>query len=116
VTGIVTNQATNDEEEENNHHHNILQQDDDDDHNPNTFSNGWKINIILACVSCFVAMSLTGWGSIQTSVQGIGGTAANPMANTASMWIVIASQWIGLLLYVWTLVAPKLFPHRDFGN
>ncbi|KAG7338054.1 serine incorporator domain containing protein [Nitzschia inconspicua] len=77
---------------------------------PNTFSNNWKLNIALAVVTCFVSMALTGWGSIEAN-----GNVANPQVGKASMWIIIASQWVAMLLYVWTLVAPRLFPDRDFS-
>jgi len=70
----------------------------------------WKLNLVLYVISCFYAMSLTGWGSIQS-----GGNAANPSAGSVSMWMIIASQWLVMALYIWTLVAPRLFPDRDFS-
>lgn len=70
----------------------------------------WKLNLVLSVISCFYAMSLTGWGSIQS-----GGNAANPSAGSVSMWMIIASQWLVMALYLWTLVAPRLFPNRDFS-
>jgi len=102
VTGIVTNDDQL-----------ILKNEEDgrslDEVPVDKLSIGWKINLILASVSCFVAMSLTGWGTIKS-----GDTAANPQIGNINMWIVIASQWLGMLLYIWTLVAPKLLPSRDF--
>ena len=32
-----------------------------------------------------------------------------------SVWVKIASQWVTVALYCWTLVAPLLFPDRDFA-
>eukprot|EP00565_Helicotheca_tamesis_P006342 CAMPEP_0185728740 /NCGR_PEP_ID=MMETSP1171-20130828/4108_1 /TAXON_ID=374046 /ORGANISM="Helicotheca tamensis, Strain CCMP826" /LENGTH=459 /DNA_ID=CAMNT_0028397481 /DNA_START=260 /DNA_END=1636 /DNA_ORIENTATION=+ len=60
------------------------------------FSSSWKLNVILALVSCWYAMALTGWGAIET-----GGNAANPDVGKASMWMIIASQWLVLTLYLW---------------
>jgi hypothetical protein len=77
---------------------------------PNTFSNNWKLNIALALVTCWFSMALTGWGSIQAD-----GNVANPQVGKVNMWIIIASQWVALVLYAWTLVAPRLFPDRDFS-
>jgi len=61
---------------------------------------------------------LTGWGTI----QGIVGqddeqhhTAANPTVSRVNMAMVGVSQWSALILYSWTLVAPRLFPDRDFS-
>ena len=77
---------------------------------PNTFSNNWKLNIALATVTCWVSMALTGFGSIQAN-----GDVANPQIGEVNMWVIIGSQWVALLLYFWTLVAPRLFPDRDFS-
>mmetsp|Transcript_149447 Transcript_149447/g.212492 ORF Transcript_149447/g.212492 Transcript_149447/m.212492 type:complete len:459 (-) Transcript_149447:101-1477(-) len=77
---------------------------------PNNFSNSWKLNFVLATVSCWFAMALTGWGSIQS-----GGNVADPLVGQTSMWMIIATQWFALTLYLWTLVAPRLFPDRDFS-
>ena len=81
----------------------------------------WKLNAILALVSCWVAMSLTGWGSISGGDMSAeeGGTqyhtAANPQVGRANMVMIAISQWVALSLYAWTLVAPRLFPDRDFS-
>jgi hypothetical protein len=78
---------------------------------PQTFSSSWKINMIMSLICCWYAMSLTSWGS----VAGGGGTIANPSAGKVSMWMIISSQWLMNLLYLWTLIAPKLFPDREFS-
>ena len=77
---------------------------------PKKFSNSWRLNIALAAVACWASMVLTHWGEIQSD-----GKLANASAGNISMWIVIASQWVALSLYLWTLVAPRLFPDRDFS-
>ena len=81
----------------------------------NTASNNkgactWKINIILILLSCWFAMELTSWGSVKAE-----GSIANPEVGNVSMWMIMAWQWLGLILYLWTLVAPRLFPDRDFS-
>jgi hypothetical protein len=80
----------------------------------------WKLNAILALVCCWVAMTLTGWGSIivaesDGSTDTNTHTAANPMIGRVNMIMIAISQWVALLLYTWTLVAPRLFPDRDFS-
>jgi hypothetical protein len=80
----------------------------------------WKLNAILALVCCWVAMTLTGWGSIivaesDSSTDTNTHTAANPMIGRVNMIMIAISQWVALLLYTWTLVAPRLFPDRDFS-
>jgi len=73
-------------------------------------SAGWKINAVLLLVTCWISMSLTGWSSVVG-----GGDLANPSVHNVSMWMIIASQWVMMLMYLWTLVAPRLFPDRDFS-
>jgi hypothetical protein len=77
---------------------------------PNNFSNSWKLNVILSLICCWYAMSLTSWGSVSG-----GGNIANPSAGKVSMWMIIGSQWLMNLMYLWTLIAPKLFPDREFS-
>lgn len=73
-------------------------------------SNVWKMNILLFCVTCWFSMALTGWGSIQA-----GGNLANPDVHDVSMWMIAVSQWVMFSLYLWSLLAPTLFPNRDFS-
>jgi len=103
VGGIVMNNG----DEDGNTNSGTTKRNDDDGNEP---AKTWKLNIVLALVSCFFAMALTSWGTIEAS-----GDAANPDVGRASMWIIIASQWLALLLYLWTLAAPRLFPDRDFS-
>jgi hypothetical protein len=104
VTGIVTNDnyGTTDDD--------AKDEDETAEEVPNTFSNNWKLNLVLGAVSCWFSMALTAWGSIEDE-----GDAANPQVGRVSMWVIIASQWLGLFLYLWTLVAPRLFPDREFS-
>lgn len=102
VTGIVANVAEEDPEAD---------EEETEEYIPNTFSNNWKLNFVLAIVSCWFTMALTSWGSIEDDEGG----AANPQTGKVTMWIIIASQWLAFLLYLWTLSAPRLFPDRDFS-
>lgn len=74
----------------------------------------WKLNVVLALISCYVAMILTGWGIID-AIDEDTHNAANPTIGRVNMAILGISQWLALLLYTWTLVAPVLFPDRDFS-
>jgi hypothetical protein len=70
----------------------------------------WKLNLVLILLSCWSAMVLTSWGTVQNE-----GSPANPSAGRVSMWMMMVAQWIALSLYSWSLVAPRLFPDRDFN-
>lgn len=78
--------------------------------NKPTYNNAWKLNMVLAAVTCWSAMTLTEWGQIQSN-----GTIANPTVGHVGMWVIVGSQWFVMTLYLWTLVAPRLFPDRDFS-
>jgi hypothetical protein len=79
---------------------------------PNS-SSIWKLNVILTLVSCWVAASLTCWGSIQPG--GAAETPANPQVGRVNMVMIGISQLVALVLYGWTLVAPIIYPDRDFS-
>eukprot|EP00559_Dactyliosolen_fragilissimus_P003797 CAMPEP_0184869168 /NCGR_PEP_ID=MMETSP0580-20130426/33192_1 /TAXON_ID=1118495 /ORGANISM="Dactyliosolen fragilissimus" /LENGTH=432 /DNA_ID=CAMNT_0027370487 /DNA_START=242 /DNA_END=1540 /DNA_ORIENTATION=+ len=76
----------------------------------------WKLNIVLALISCWVAASLTGWGCIEGGIGEAGmHTAANPQVGLMNMTMIGVSQWLAIILYGWTLLAPRIFPDREFS-
>jgi len=78
----------------------------------------WKLNVIMALICCWVAMTLTGWGLIEEVIvdENTGSIrAANPTAGHVNMAMIGISQWLSVILYVWTMLAPVLFPDRDFS-
>eukprot|EP00934_Nitzschia_sp_Nitz4_P008376 Nitzschia sp. Nitz4//scaffold128_size63911//62114//63913//NITZ4_006235-RA/size63911-augustus-gene-0.98-mRNA-1//1//CDS//3329534880//8366//frame0 len=96
VGGVVTNDygATEDKDEE-----------EPSSPKSSSAANSWKLNVVLACVSCWYAMALTKWGAIVAE-----GTVADPLVGRTNMWIIISTQWFAMTLYIWTLVAPRVFP------
>ena len=40
---------------------------------------------------------------------------AKDPTSTTTMWIKILCQWTCYLLYIWSLVAPKILTGRDFS-
>lgn len=65
-------------------------------------------HLMFSVASLYIMMTLTNWYSPEFS---------NPFVlrnSYAPMWIKIASSWMVLLTYLWTLLAPILFPDRDF--
>uniref|UniRef100_A0A7S4AMX4 Serine incorporator n=1 Tax=Pseudo-nitzschia australis TaxID=44445 RepID=A0A7S4AMX4_9STRA len=109
ITGVVSNyQSTKDEDEESR----VIDTEERslNGNIPDTFSNNWKLNLALAAVTCWFSMVLTGFGLIQAD-----GNVANPQIGEVNMWMIIASQWFALLLYTWTLIAPRIFPDREFS-
>jgi hypothetical protein len=70
-----------------------------------------KFHVVMAACCMYMAMVITSWGTDSTS-----GVSASPYdLSQIAMWIKIASQWMAILLYLWTLIAPRLFPDREFS-
>jgi hypothetical protein len=36
-------------------------------------------------------------------------------ANMAAVWVKMASSWLCVALYIWTLIAPVILTNRDFS-
>lgn len=64
-------------------------------------------HLIFALASMYSAMLLSGWTSSSESSDLID-------VGWTSVWVRICSEWFTAGLYIWTLVAPWLFPDREF--
>ncbi|XP_020278400.1 probable serine incorporator isoform X2 [Pseudomyrmex gracilis] len=65
-------------------------------------------HLMFALATLYVMMTLTNWYKPNSSLDTLN-------ANAASMWVKIISSWMCLSLYVWSLIAPAIFPNRDFS-
>lgn len=64
----------------------------------------WLFHLVMISASMYQAMLLTDWG-----------TAKGPAnAGEASMWMKIVAQWLTVLLFCWTMVAPAILKDREF--
>ncbi|XP_058516804.1 serine incorporator 2 isoform X1 [Ochotona princeps] len=61
----------------------------------------------LVLASLHIMMTLTNWYRP--------GEAWKMVSTWTAVWVKICASWAGLLLYLWTLVAPMLLPNRDFS-
>jgi len=68
-------------------------------------------HIVFALGAMYVAMLMTDWSTVHNP-----GNDASIRSGTAAFWVKSASALVCFLLYVWTLVAPALFPDREWGN
>ncbi|XP_038613872.1 serine incorporator 2 [Tachyglossus aculeatus] len=62
----------------------------------------------LLLASLHVMMTLTNWYRPD-------GVSGRMISSWISVWVKVGASWTGLLLYLWTLVAPLLLPNRDFN-
>jgi serine incorporator 1/3 len=78
--------------------------DDDDDDEPTDSISVYMFHASMATGSVYMSMLLTNWGTVAGK------------QSAAQMWVSIISQWISMLLYGWTLIAPKCCPDREFSQ
>ncbi|KAK2106351.1 Serine incorporator 2 [Saguinus oedipus] len=75
----------------------------------------------LVLASLHIMMTLTNWYKYVAQrgmdrARGTGPGETRKMISTwTAVWVKICASWAGLLLYLWTLVAPLLMPNRDFS-
>lgn len=82
---------------------------EDRDDEASKVSYSWSFfHFIFALASLYIMMTLTNWYSPNSSLKTLN-------ANSASMWVKITSSWLCLFLYNWTMLAPMVFPDRDFS-
>ncbi|XP_055004088.1 serine incorporator 2-like isoform X2 [Boleophthalmus pectinirostris] len=62
----------------------------------------------LCLASLYIMMTLTNWYQPDTTTQAM-------QDRMPAVWVKICSSWLGLALYLWTLIAPLIFPDRDFS-
>lgn len=65
-------------------------------------------HLIFALASMYIAMLMTGWGSDEQEKDRID-------IGWTSVWVKMCSLWVTAAMYTWTLIAPCLFPDRDFS-
>ncbi|XP_066428672.1 serine incorporator 2 [Eleutherodactylus coqui] len=62
----------------------------------------------LFLASLYIMMNLTNWYLP-------GSSDASFTSPWSAVWVKISSSWVGLFLYLWTLVAPLILPDREFN-
>lgn len=79
----------------------------------------WYYHLMMVACSFYMAMLLTDWSSQPAVINGVPAVheAVGPYATSlGSFWVKVVSQWVCLLMYAWTLLAPYLLRDvRDFG-
>lgn len=66
--------------------------------------------LLLVLASIYYSMLLTNWGN-PTIFEG---TVDFFSANKASFRVKLVAQWVTILIYTFSMVAPLLFPNREF--
>jgi len=66
-------------------------------------------HFIMFIASVYFGMLLTDWGAPPSAVQG------KFNSGYTSAWVQMATNWICAILYLWSLIASKVCPNRDFS-
>lgn len=86
-----------------------LQDEVEDEHERPTYSY-FFFHIIFALAAMYVGQLLTNWHTISGTNDGI-----IVDYGEASVWVKVVTGWVAILLYVWTIIAPVIFPDRDWS-
>jgi len=63
----------------------------------------------------YLGMVLTNWQSVSiVTGQGVSENTILIDQGMSAVWVKIISSWATLLLFIWTMIAPILFPNRKF--
>jgi hypothetical protein len=73
----------------------------------------FRFHLILALASMYMLMLLTNW-SDRVSVEE-NSSLSNFQLSKQNMWIKIVAQWVTILVYIWSLIAPLVLRNRDFS-
>jgi len=84
-----------------------------------TSESWWSFHLMMLACSVYFAMLLTDWSSQPPDIHGIPlvrGAAQEYNVSLSTFWVKVVSQWVALLVYGWTLLAPYMLREtRDFG-
>eukprot|EP00516_Mucochytrium_quahogii_P009104 CAMPEP_0203774544 /NCGR_PEP_ID=MMETSP0099_2-20121227/5418_1 /ASSEMBLY_ACC=CAM_ASM_000209 /TAXON_ID=96639 /ORGANISM=" , Strain NY0313808BC1" /LENGTH=442 /DNA_ID=CAMNT_0050672789 /DNA_START=191 /DNA_END=1519 /DNA_ORIENTATION=+ len=70
----------------------------------------WVFHLTMMTAAMYMSMLLTNWGA-EDNAHG----NENGKVGYASMWVKFVSAFLTMILYIWTLVAPKVLgEYRDF--
>lgn len=69
----------------------------------------WVFHLVMALGAIYMAMVLSNW-----QVDALTARYVSNSVSESTMWVKISSQWFTILLFIWTMIAPKLFPDREF--
>jgi hypothetical protein len=65
-------------------------------------------HLIFALASMYIAMLMTSWGTAAQEKDRID-------VGWTSVWVKVAAQLVTAALYCWSLLAPAMFPEREFN-
>lgn len=71
-------------------------------------------HLIFVLAALYLAMILTNWQHVSSSNSTDSSQPINVDYGMTAVWVKFASMCVVLVIYVWTLIAPVLFPDRQW--
>lgn len=85
----------------------------EDDEQERTSYNYSFFHASFVMAAFYMAMVLTDWRIMESNLLAPNGVSI--VHGFGAMWVKVATSWVCVLLYIWTLVAPLVFPDRNFA-
>jgi len=64
-------------------------------------------HLVMTMGSFYLTMLMTNWGA--------GSGSTEWYREPATPWINVSAEWIAMIMYIWVLLAPSLFPDYEFA-
>jgi hypothetical protein len=75
-------------------------------------SSPWVFDAVMCLAGMYLAMLVTNWGDPGSSNL----PTSNPELSSASMWVRMGTQFAIWVVFLWSIIAPLIFPNRDFSS
>lgn len=86
---------------------------DDKEAPPEITTKTMMFHLFMAFASLYYSMVLSNWGSPKINSQPVVRTFSN---EHLAYGVMLAAQWIGILFFIWSLIASRVCKSRDFGD
>jgi len=89
----------------------MLSKEDEDNEDDTYESSGRRMVVfhgLMIAISIYLAMLCTNWGAAYVDGHRLS-------SNDGSIWVQFSAQWLTDILYIWTLIAPRVCPGREFS-
>jgi len=70
-------------------------------------------HLFMAFASLYYSMVLSNWGTPKVNSKERDDRFSK---NYLAYWVILVAQWIGILFFIWSLIASRICRSRDFGD
>jgi len=93
----------------------LTESDDEEDPEAPVPYNYTFFHFTFLLATMYLGMVLTNWQTVSiVTGQGVSDSTILIDQGMSAVWVKMISSWVTLLLFIWTMIAPVLFPNRKF--